>query len=320
MSNAIEVAAEAVSLAARVTRAVQQDLITAETLEKKDKSPVTVADYAAQAVVSSVLARAFPDVPLVGEEDAADLRDPANEALCAQVVAQVRKVLGDAVSVDDVLSWIDRGDHDGRSGASHWTLDPIDGTKGFLRGEQYAIALGRIDGGKVVLGALGCPNMTAADGSLGIVLTAERGKGVFQNGVLLPRQGAGRDFATASLCESVESGHSNHDHSALIKARLGVGGEPVRIDSQAKYAAVARGDAQIYLRLPTRPGYQEKIWDHAAGMICVEENGGTVTDVDGKPLDFGQGRTLAGNRGVIATSGVDHASVVAATRAVLANG
>lgn len=61
---------------------------------------------------------------------------------------------------------------------------------------------------------------------------------------------------------------------------------------------MSRGDAEIYLRLP-RPGkrYEEKIWDHAAGVVVVEEAGGRVTDVYGKPLDFSQGRTLKENTG-----------------------
>jgi 3'(2'), 5'-bisphosphate nucleotidase len=89
------------------------------------------------------------------------------------------------------------------------------------------------------------------------------------------------------------------------------------MDSQAKYAGLARGDASIYLRLPTRKDYQEKIWDHAAGLIVVEEAGGRVTDVRGAPLDFGRGGTLAGNSGVIATNGPIHDEVLAAVMKVL---
>ena len=105
------------------------------------------------------------------------------------------------------------------------------------------------------------------------------------------------------FCESVESAHSDQDHSAKIAALLGITAEPFRIDSQCKYAAVAEGDASIYLRLPTKKDYREKIWDHAAGKLVVEEAGGRVTDAEGKALDFRHGRTLDANRGVVATSG-----------------
>ncbi|GIS58235.1 MAG: hypothetical protein CM1200mP2_04600 [Planctomycetaceae bacterium] len=68
------------------------------------------------------------------------------------------------------------------------------------------------------------------------------------------------------LCESVEAGHSAHDRSEVIGGTLGLQAEPVRLDSQAKYATVADGGAEIYLRLPVDAKYQEKIWDHAAGV------------------------------------------------------
>ena len=98
---------------------------------------------------------------------------------------------------------------------------------------------------------------------------------------------------------------------------LGITVPPYRIDSQCKYAAVARGDASIYLRLPTKKGYEEKIWDHAAGSIVIQEAGGRATDVRGDELDFSLGRTLRNNLGVVVTNGVLHDCVVAAVRNVL---
>ena len=124
------------------------------------------------------------------------------------------------------------------------------------------------------------------------------------------------DPAEASFCESVESGHSAHDDAARIAQLLGVTAPPCRMDSQCKYAAVARGDASIYLRLPTRADYEEKIWDHAAGCIIVQEAGGRVSDIHGRPLDFSLGRTLRDNKGVIATNGLLHDAVIAATKKV----
>ena len=60
------------------------------------------------------------------------------------------------------------------------------------------------------------------------------------------------DPRKARFCESVETGHSSHSDSEKVAALLGVAEPPFRIDSQCKYAAVACGDAVIYLRLPTR--------------------------------------------------------------------
>jgi len=173
---------------------------------------------------------------------------------------------------------------------------------------------------------LGCPNLPldAADpeGPQGCLFVAERGGGTVMRSI----EGNGArevsvtgltDPSRAAFCESVESAHSSHGDAAQIARRLGVTVPPFRIDSQCKYAAVARGDASIYLRLPTRKDYQEKIWDHAAGWMVVREAGGQVSDVRGEPLDFGQGRTLANNKGVIVTNGTLHDQVIEATRAVL---
>jgi 3'(2'), 5'-bisphosphate nucleotidase len=64
--------------------------------------------------------------------------------------------------------------------------------------------------------------------------------------------------------------------------------------------------------------YKEKIWDQAAGSIIVEEAGGTVTDLDGKALDFSLGRTLKGNRGICASNGRFHDRALAALKRVKA--
>ena len=60
---------------------------------------------------------------------------------------------------------------------------------------------------------------------------------------------------------------------------LGITGQPVRLDSQAKYACMAAGNAEFLFRLlsPSRPDYRECIWDQAAGSIVIEEAGGRVT-------------------------------------------
>lgn len=329
-STELATAVAAVKRACVVCRAVQADLVTAATLEKRDKSPVTVADFASQAVICHALAAAFPDDPVVGEEGAAELRGDDAAALREKVVRHVNTALQQERAADAVLDLIDRGGFDPAADSGvkrYWTLDPIDGTKGFLRGEQYAVALALIDNGEVVLGVLGCPNLpvdTSDKEKLGCLFYALRGGGAHcivlddtdEKQMKISTQNVSK-VSDARFCESVESGHTDQGASVQIAEALGITAEPFRIDSQCKYAAVARGDAQIYLRLPTRADYREKVWDHAAGMIVVEEAGGMVTDVSGKPLDFTKGRALEANRGVIATCGPIHARVVEAVGAAL---
>jgi len=320
-----EVAVAAVERASRLCRAVQASLVSEESMAKRDKSPVTVADFGAQAVVTHALRQAFPDVPLVGEEDAHELRDPDNAPLRDRVVEAVGECVP-GLGVDAVLALIDYGTYAGGPSGRHWTLDPIDGTKGFLRGDQYAVALALIEDGEVVLGVLGCPNLPLdadrPEGPRGCLFVAARGAGATMRAL---DGGAERriavtdvrDPARARFCESVEAEHSSQSDSARVAELLGIAVPPFRIDSQCKYAAVGRGDASIYLRLPTRKGYEEKIWDHAAGTAVIREAGGRVTDVRGRELDFSLGRTLRDNLGVIVTNGHVHDRVVEAVRSVL---
>lgn len=314
------IAIGAVRLAAEICTQVQDQLIDNDTLAKKDRSPVTIADFASQAVVCRLLEITFPDIPVVGEEGADALRGEDARTTRERVVDTVRSAMPDATE-EQVLSWIDRGSHKGGETGRFWTLDPIDGTKGFLRKEQYAVALALIEDGDVVLGVLACPGMSIEGHSQpGLVMAAAKGQGT----KVLPLRACGfvgaetvttdglTDTREARFCESVESGHSNQGTSASIAQALGITAEPVRMDSQAKYTAVACGQASIYLRLPTSSDYREKIWDHAAGMICVAEAGGTVTDIHGNTLDFTRGRKLEDNQGIIATNGKIHDSVVTA--------
>ena len=326
LAGEIRVALEAVRAACRACRAVQQRLAGAA-LEKADRSPVTVADFAAQAIICQRLGAAFPGDAVVGEEGSAALRgNGAAQALIAQVAAFAGAEApgADAASV---LDWIDRGGADGGS-ERYWALDPVDGTKGFLRGEQFAVALALVEAGEVVLGVLGCPSLpqdagegadSAAAGE-GALFSALRGGGARVHRLWDAADAAGRaiavsqtgDPAQARFCESVEAAHSDQEEAARIAARLGIRRPPLRMDSQCKYAAVARGDAEIYLRMPTSSAYREKIWDHAAGALLVEEAGGRVTDARGRRLDFRQGRHLQQNHGVVATCGALHEQVLKA--------
>lgn len=319
------VAVDAVIRACRLCQNVRTVLVTADTMAKKDKSPVTVADFGVQAVISHELALAFPDDPLVGEEHASDLQGPEAATLRDRVVCGVRDVSPD-MTEPQILDAIARGGYSGGAAGRHWTVDPIDGTKGFLRGEQYAVALALLEDGVPVLGVLGCPNLpldaARPDGPAGAVFVAVRGQGAFVRALVETTESAVRVDSVARpsdavFCESVESGHSAHDDSAEVARLLGVTRPACRMDSQCKYAAVARGDASIYLRLPTRADYEEKIWDHAAGWMVIREAGGQVSDVTGKPLDFSLGRTLRANKGVVATNGRIHDQVIAAVRQVL---
>ena len=321
----LEVAIEAVKKASALCRRVQSSLVSEETITKKDKSPVTVADFGAQTIICHELKKAFPNDQIVAEENSKELQTEQGEFVTQKIYEYVSDVLPE-IEKEEIHSTIDRGNSEGGAVGRFWTLDPIDGTKGFLRGQQYAVALALIENGEVVLGILGCPNLTKdlqdSDGPQGLIFSAVRGEGATTQ--YIDSENASNIEVSdiehpshAPFCESVESAHSSHNDSEKIAQVLGVTAEPIRIDSQCKYAVIARGDASIYLRLPTRKDYMEKIWDHAAGCILVEEAGGKVTDIFGKDLDFSQGKTLSNNTGVVGTNGELHDLVISAVIEVL---
>lgn len=308
---------EAVRRAAGLCRSVQTALAS-EAMSKSDSSPVTIADFGSQAVVCRALQESFPDDPVIAEEGAAELRTAEGAAFLQRVLAECARA-GAGGSAEDICSWIDHGGSSAYS-PRFWTLDPIDGTKGFLRCEQYAISLALVINGQIEIGILGCPNMRFPDeAEPGVLAWAVRGGGAWQQPLWRAAAPSLPLLATTTtnpaelrVCESVESGHSAHDWSGLIVRDLGTTAAPVRMDSQCKYLAVARGDADLYLRLPTKKGYAEKIWDHAGGVLLVQEAGGMVTDICGRLCDFRHGSTLQANEGIAATNGRVHPIVLRA--------
>lgn len=313
--NEVAIAQKAVIAAARLCETVRREMVP-EAMEKADKSPVTVADYGSQAIICKALKAAFPDDPVVGEEDAAELRSPAMSDRRQQVTQFVAGVIG-AVDSADVTQWIDHGN--GAPANRFWTLDPIDGTKGFLRGDQYAIALALIEDGDLKVGLLGCPALDLGFGTTGLLFTAVRGQGTLMQPIAggeaqrvqVVQPG---DAARLRFVESVEASHGNQSEQEAVAQAVGITQPSVRMDSQAKYGAVAAGEAALYLRLPSPkyPDYREKIWDHAAGAIVVEEAGGKVTDMHGQPLDFYTAAKMNDNRGVVVSNGTIHEQVMAA--------
>jgi 3'(2'), 5'-bisphosphate nucleotidase len=349
-STELRTALLAVQRAVRLTRAVY--IATAKgTSIKSDASPVTIGDFGAQALIIAALKHRFPADEIVAEEEASELR--VNSKLRNEVwqyVSQTRlddegteqELGGPIASAEEMMDAIDRGKSPGGAKGRIWTIDPIDGTKGFLRGGQYAVCLALMVDGYVKVGVLGCPNLPVDDRERvnantghdqkgdqkgkGVLFAAVEGQGassrqLTEGGIAEGHQIRMRDvkdITQASFCESVEAAHSNQSEHAEISRRLGIKNEPVRMDSQAKYASIARGAGDIYLRLPVSRDYKEKIWDHASGYLIVRESGGEVTDSEGKRLDFSFGRTLIQNKGMVAASKSMHSRVLEVVKEVLA--
>ena len=312
----VQTTIDAVIKAMQLCEQVQAEMVPTDTIQKTDRSPVTVADFGSQALICKAIGDAFSDDVIVAEESAQALKE--NASLLERVTGYVNRFCKETPhSAETVCEWIDRGS--GEVGPNFWTLDPIDGTKGFLRRDQYAIALAYIVDGTVQLGVLGCPNLpyqlNDKDAERGCLFVAIRGEGTrlyTKTGDFIEQVHVSE--AAHRFAESFESTHGDSEAHGSIANSLGITESPVRMDSQVKYGIVSRGEASLYIRLPNPayPDYRECIWDHAAGLIVVEEAGGMVTDANGIPLNFLTGKRMHENRGVVATNGKLHQHVLKA--------
>ena len=139
----VHAALAAVTAASRLCSAAQGRLAAGDTLTKSDDSPVTVADFAAQAVVCAVSATHLENVVMIGEEDADDLRADTATELLAGVTDLVRGQRGGA-SHADVLDWIATGTSGDRTASSAATgrSTQLTAPKGFFVAISTPLRLG----------------------------------------------------------------------------------------------------------------------------------------------------------------------------------
>jgi 3'(2'), 5'-bisphosphate nucleotidase len=318
----IQFALELIQFGAELASRVRLEA-SVKSILKPDHSPVTLADMGIQAIAGALLEQYLPEAVLVGEEDADYLRTPEGADDLEKVTGYVHSFFPHA-RPDRVCQWIERGG--GKPAGSFWTLDPIDGTKGFLRGDQYVTALAFIKDGQVELAAIGCPELELQNHKAlgkGVGIFAARGQGCWafslddvedpKRWVRLKVSGC-QEIRKARVLDSFDPEHKNTEKDRHIRKSLGIQTEPIVLDSMAKQVVLASGGAEIFFRtLPQKePGHREKIWDVAAGALAIEEAGGRITDLEGHELDFSAGLTLARNPGLVATNGFLHQAVLEA--------
>ncbi|KAG5113408.1 hypothetical protein JHK82_036677 [Glycine max] len=242
-----------------------------------------------------------------------------------------------ALGTSEVLEIISRCN--GGPSGRFWTLSPLDGG-GSSCGDQHVVALSLIEDGEVVVGVLGCPNYpmrkdwfsydhsylrmiskftppTSQTWNKGCIIYAKRGSGkawiqpllhvnnksVWPNHAKQVSVSSIDNLAMATFCQPVEKANSSHSFTEGLAHSVGLSNQPVRVYNMMKYAAIACGDAEVFMKF-ARAGYKEKIWDHAAGAIIIREAGGIVTDVRGHPLEFSKGLYLERlDRGIVACAG-----------------
>jgi 3'(2'), 5'-bisphosphate nucleotidase len=250
---------EDISVAAREAGHAILDIVRRgfDVEHKQDSSPVTEADRAAELIILAALAKAAPGVPVIAEEEVAAGRIPAH-------------------------------------GDTYFLVDPLDGTKEFVRGgDDYTVNIGLIVGGKPHLGAVYAPATEQLHAGL-------VGEGAWledlSNRIPISTRKPGKEIVAVA-----SKSHFNQPTADYLAKAAGECAY-VAIGSSLKFCIVAEGRADIYPRLsPTSE------WDTAAGHAVLLAAGGRVDGTDGKPLAYGKRAFL--NRGFVATSGFEAPSI-----------
>lgn len=293
----LQLAIRAVRDGFSLASAAQGGLTKSDTAIKGDASPVTVADFAVQAVVNHTLAEGA-DHPIMAEESAGRLL--GSPPLLERVRELASPFRGELLDRGTLTDAVDLGGHPGGSG-TFWVLDPIDGTKGFVAGHSWCVALALVSAGRPVVGVLACAGMPGGDAILHASVDSPTVKEIIGGPPAPARVSAEFEYA---ICESYEASHAARAAETRLSAMF-PDRPTLRLHGQGKYACVADGLAAVYLRLSRQRGRLQCAWDHAAGTAVVEGAGGTVTDATGAPLDFSAGRNLPGD-GILATNGFVH--------------
>ena len=207
-----------------------RSLAAGEVMEKKPGDLVTVADREAEALLIEALGAAYPDAVLLGEETFA-----ADPSLLDRFLA---------------------ADH-------AFTIDPIDGTKNFVAGSpDHAVMVAETLHGETVRGWIWQPEHRVA-------WVAERGAGVFRDGVRMHREPVPDGVAPVGATSMwTMRGHSLDGLSPMRLTWVCCGVDyPKLIEGEADYLVYSRS----------------KAWDHAPGALMVTEAGGRVGHPDGTP-------------------------------------
>jgi 3'(2'), 5'-bisphosphate nucleotidase len=319
LTHELETAKTIARMAAGICQSIQAELVNPAA--KSGNEPVTIADYASQAVIGHALAENYPDDAVLSEERSEEFMLLLSDKQRSWVQRFVTDALGGYVFEEQVCAWLDFGK--AAQAERTWIIDPIDGTKGFIGLRHYCVALGLLIGGEPVLGVLASPGFYSdADEThedLGVLTYGLLGSGAWME----PLAGGPShpievseisDPRRAIMLASYEATHTDRAFLGRVAEALGRGPDASTrlLDSQDKHAMIASGGGDVYLRVPPRPDYSERVWDQAAGYAIVKAAGGQISDLSGRPLDWSTGRTLDHNRGVLITNGHLHDALLEA--------
>ncbi|KAI6779384.1 Protein of unknown functionlike protein [Emericellopsis cladophorae] len=304
-------------------------------VQKADHSPVTIADFAIQALLSSTVRAHFPSDAIVGEESAAQLREDASlldKVVTALTWLAEQEGVEEAVTIprdaEAICVIVDEcGSSIPSAERRTWIFDPIDGTKTYMQGKLYAINAALVVDGEQAIGMVGCPKLNpkqaspVGDGDIsseGCVVFAVKGHGAWVQELgkgseppqRLERHGQdlGLDDIRFTSCTTVSS--SVPQLNANLLSRLNVASSNDLLPWVLRWISLALNMANTTVWVYKSLDRRGKVWDHAGAMLIFEETGGVVSDVNGKKVSVVGSRIMEGNFGFVAAPGGLHAKVL----------
>ncbi|KAI0882081.1 carbohydrate phosphatase [Annulohypoxylon maeteangense] len=348
-SQELQVAIGAIQAAAKLSQGVISKADKG-VIAKDDLSPVTVADFAIQALLTATVHHAFPHDRFVGEEAAAELRE--NPVLLERVwellqslrdeeVSQLCRLPESREAMCEMIDWCGFGEPGGARAGRVWVFDPIDGTKTFVEGMAYAINVALLEGSRQVLSVVGCPTLafdaiapvtnTSLDPTgRGCIAFAVKGYGTYVRPLVVPSTAevqvrrieplaemeSSQILRPVSCYNMLDSGVD--DVHNIIMQRLNVESQGCDLLAWVlRWVTLGLGLANMTVWVYKKRERTGKIWDHAGAMLLFEEIGGYITDIDGKPIDLGVGRKMTANHGFVAAPKAIHPLVLKTTQEVI---
>ncbi len=265
-------------------------------LEKidKDNECVTLADFGTQVILNRTLYNSYPNHAVISEENSYDFLKFTSENQRSFVTSIVSKILNESISQEEFIRWLDYG-HTSISNKC-WVIDPIDGTQEFLNSNQYVIGIGELENSIPRFSFL---SSFSAFTNQPIHYFTWQGKSY----KYYPYDRRMIEIHVSDRNISIARPYCNN--SALSKIYKIDFIEADVFSTLNGYISIASGESDVLISLKFA-NTSLKVWDHAGGIVLLQNAGGIISDIDGQELDFSQGSLLSKNKGVILSNGKFH--------------
>jgi 3'(2'), 5'-bisphosphate nucleotidase len=291
----LKLAIEIVNIALKITEWFRQ--FGFQSYQKEDESPVTTADYAAQIYIHNKIKHQFPDDQVIAEEGNTPFLDNKTKKsinLCYDALN-----IAENIDIGKILI------RNSKSSKRQWTVDPIDGTKGYQEGLIYAIGIGFMINNNPKVCAIAVPNYKKYNKAIFIAEKDNGSKYAINNSEFMNVKVSDQShLKQATLCHSL---HYDEPWVMDFARRVEIS-KFIQIDSMAKFCMIADGSADLYIKPMNKS--RSYAWDFLPGILLVQEAGGIVSDLHGNKITFKNDKCIVSQPGLIASNSIIQKDII----------